>query len=50
MSGRVFDVLAMGRSSIDLYAHQIGVPHNLYQGFRQFSSKTSGRIAIEGTF
>src|SRR5678815_3201870 len=25
-SPRAFDVLAMGRSSIDLYAHQIGVP------------------------
>src|SRR5262245_23515393 len=26
MPNRSFDVLAMGRSSIDLYAHQIGVP------------------------
>ena len=26
LMGRTYDVLTMGRSSIDLYAHQIGVP------------------------
>ena len=25
-SGRTYDLLAMGRSCIDLYAHEIGVP------------------------
>lgn len=39
MTARAFDVLAMGRSSIDLYAHEIGVP---ITGVRSFDAYVGG--------
>lgn len=38
-TSRTYDVLAMGRSSIDLYAHDIGVP---ITGVRSFDAYVGG--------
>ena len=43
---RVFDVLAMGRSSIDLYAHQIGVPMTEVTSFDAYVGGCPTNISV----
>src|SRR5262245_27375859 len=43
---RIFDVLTMGRSSIDLYAHQIGVPMREVTSFDAYVGGCPTNIAV----
>ena len=43
---RAFDVLTMGRSSIDLYAHQIGVPMTRVASFDAYVGGCPTNIAV----
>src|SRR5580765_1836156 len=43
---RPFDVVAMGRSSIDLYAHEIGVPITEVKGFDAYVGGCPTNIAV----
>src|SRR5678815_4811141 len=45
-SPRAFDVLAMGRSSIDLYAHQIGVPMTAVTSFDAYVGGCPTNISV----
>src|SRR6266498_3574450 len=42
----LFDVLAMGRSSIDLYAHQIGVPLSEVTSFDAYVGGCPTNISV----
>jgi len=46
MTDRPFDVLTMGRSSIDLYAHQIGVPMTEVTSFDAYVGGCPTNIAV----
>lgn len=43
---RAFDVIAMGRSSIDLYAHEIGVPITAVRSFDAYVGGCPTNIAV----
>src|SRR6185369_15485749 len=43
---RAFDVLAMGRSSIDLYAHQIGVPITAVTSFDAYVGGCPTNVSV----
>jgi 5-dehydro-2-deoxygluconokinase len=45
-SQRAFDVLAMGRSSIDLYAHQIGVPITAVTSFDAYVGGCPTNVSV----
>ena len=46
MSERTYDVLCMGRSSIDLYAHQIGVPMTEVTSFDAYVGGCPTNVAV----
>jgi 5-dehydro-2-deoxygluconokinase len=43
---RVYDVLAMGRSSIDLYAHEVGVPITLVKSFDAYVGGCPTNVSV----
>src|SRR5580765_7845739 len=46
LSQRAYDVLAMGRSSIDLYAHQIGVPITAVTSFDAYVGGCPTNVSV----
>ncbi len=46
MSERTYDVLCMGRSSIDLYAHQVGVPMTEVTSFDAYVGGCPTNVAV----
>jgi len=44
--GRAYDVLAMGRSSIDLYAHEIGVPITAVRAFDAYVGGCPTNVSV----
>lgn len=45
-TGRTYDVLAMGRSSIDLYAHEVGVPITSVASFDAYVGGCPTNISV----
>src|SRR2546422_9847980 len=46
MSDRVYDILAMGRSSIDLYANEIGAPFTEIKSFAAYVGGCPTNISV----